>query len=192
MMSLPLLFGTTIQTIPRQFPYLQPDATRVEAWRERLAAYPGLKVGLVWDGNEHPEPLRSISLGELAPLASLSSVQYFSLQFGDAAAAAKKAAAWMNIIDLSDDVADFSETAACMMNLDLILTIDTAAAHIAGALDRPTWTLLPFSPDWRWLLDREDSVWYPSMRLFRQTQRKVWTDVVERVAMAMRQFITTR
>jgi tetratricopeptide (TPR) repeat protein len=186
MMSLPLLFGTTVATIPNDIPYLKPDPARVDAWRERLASYPGLKVGLIWNGSDHPDPLRSIALGELAPLALIEGVQFFGLQFGAAAAEAKKAAAWMNIVDLSADVADFGETAACMMNLDLILTIDTAAAHLAGALGRPTWTLIPFSPDWRWLLDRSDSIWYPTMRLFRQTRRKIWADVVERVAVALR------
>jgi len=189
MMSLPLLFGTTIKNIPRDVPYLKPDEKRVAAWRERLSAYSGLKVGLIWNGSENPEPLRSIALAELAPLASLSGVQYFSLQFGDAAAELKKAPAWVNIVDLSEDVADFGETAACMMNLDLVLTVDTAAAHLAGALGRPTWTLLPVSPDWRWLLDREDSDWYPTMRLFRQSRRKVWTDVVEKVGVAMRELV---
>jgi tetratricopeptide (TPR) repeat protein len=188
MMSLPLVFGTTLQTIPLDVPYLKADPSRVAAWAQKLSAYSGLKVGLVWSGSPNPEPLRSITLAELAPLAAISDVQFFSLQFGPAAADAKKSAAWMNIIDLSEDVADFGETAACMMNLDLILTIDTAAAHLAGALARPTWTMLPFSPDWRWLLDRPDSVWYPTMRLFRQTRRKVWTDVVEHVASALREF----
>jgi tetratricopeptide (TPR) repeat protein len=187
MMSLPRLFGTTLETIPREIPYLRADPQRVEAWREKLAAYPGLKVGLVWNGKEDPDPLRSISMGELAPLAAVAGVQYFGLQVGPAAAEAKKAASWMNIVDLSGDVMDFGETAACMMNLDLFLTVDTAAAHLAGALGRPTWTILPFSPDWRWLLDREDSPWYPTMRLFRQTRRKVWTDVVEKVAVALRE-----
>jgi tetratricopeptide (TPR) repeat protein len=187
MMSLPLIFGTTLQTIPLDVPYLKPDPARVAAWAQKMSTYSGLKVGLVWSGSANPEPLRSMTLAELAPLAEIPSVQYFSLQFGPAAAEAKKAVAWMNIVDLSDDVADFGETAACMMNLDLILTIDTAAAHLAGALARPTWTMLPFSPDWRWLLDRPDSVWYPTMKLFRQTRRKVWTDVVEHVAIALRE-----
>jgi hypothetical protein len=189
MLSLPRLFGTTLETIPREVPYLKVDAERVAVWRERLAAYSGLKVGLVWNGKEDPDPLRSISLEELAPLGSLEGVQYFGLQVGAAAADAKKASAWMNIVDLSEDVMDFGETAACMMNLDLLLTVDTAAAHLSGALGRPTWMMVPFSPDWRWLLDREDSPWYPTMRLFRQTRRKVWTDVVEKVVGEMRQRI---
>ena len=117
----------------RRYPILQADPQRVDAWRDRLAAYPGLKVGLVWNGKEDPDPLRSITLAELAPLAALQGVQYFSLQVGAAAAEVKKAAAWMNMVDLSEEVMDFGETAACMMNLDLFLCIDTAAAHLAGA-----------------------------------------------------------
>jgi tetratricopeptide (TPR) repeat protein len=192
MMSLPRIFGTTLETIPRDVPYLQADPQRIQAWRERLSAYSGMKIGLVWNGKEDPDPLRSIAFGELAPLAAITGIQYFGLQVGPAAQDAKKAAAWMNIVDLSEDVMDFGETAACMMNLDLLLTIDTAAAHLAGALGRPTWTMVPFSPDWRWLLDREDSPWYPTMRLFRQTRRKVWGDVVERVAIALRDFMNAR
>jgi tetratricopeptide (TPR) repeat protein len=188
LMSLPRIFGTTLETIPRDVPYLQADPQRVATWRERLSAYSGVKIGLVWSGKEDPDPLRSIAFGELAPLAAITGVQYFGLQVGPAAQDARKAAAWMKIVDLSEEVMDFGETAACMMNLDLLLTIDTAAAHLSGALGRPTWTMVPFSPDWRWLLDRQDSPWYPTMRLFRQTRRKVWGDVVEHVAFALRDF----
>jgi tetratricopeptide (TPR) repeat protein len=185
MMSLPLRFQTRLESIPREFPYITVDPERVAAWRDRLGSHTELRVGLVWRGSDNPDPLRSITLEELAPLAAVSNVQFFGLQFGEAVADIAKSAAWSKMIDLSAEVADFGETAACMMNLDLVLSIDTAAAHLAGALARPAWTLLPISPDWRWLLDREDSPWYPSMRLFRQTKRKVWTDVIERVAVEL-------
>jgi tetratricopeptide (TPR) repeat protein len=191
-MSLPLRLGTTLETIPRDVPYLKPNPDRIWAWGEKFAGISNLKVGLVWAGSHHPDPLRRISLAELAPVAAVPDVQFIGLQIGKAGAEARETAAWSSMIDVSEDLTDFGETAACMMNLDLILTVDTAAAHLAGALGRPTWTLLPFSPDWRWLLDREDAVWYPTMRLFRQTQRKVWTDVVERVVSALDEFKNPR
>jgi tetratricopeptide (TPR) repeat protein len=181
LMSLPRAFGTRIDTIPAGVPYLSADATKLNAWRARISA-PGSKIGLVWWGNPKPDPARSVPLPVLAPLALVPGVTFYSLQKGDVPADAAAVPAGMNFIDVSHEIKDFADTAAAMMCLDLIITIDTAAAHLAGALARPVWTMLPWSPDWRWMLDRADSPWYPTMRLFRQRDRGDWHSVASQVA----------
>jgi ADP-heptose:LPS heptosyltransferase len=190
LLSLPLRFATDLETIPSTTPYLTADPARVEAWRQRLEADgPGLRVGLVWAGSRgHVNDVhRSLSLREYAPLAQVARVRLYSLQTGAAAAEAASPPAGMSLIDLSSCLDDFADTAAAMMNLDLVITVDTAAAHLAGALGKPVWTLLPCNADWRWLREREDSPWYPTMRLFRQTQSGNWEAVLERVCGALRE-----
>ena len=186
LMSLPRVFGSRLGSIPATVPYLQPDTLRVDAWRGRLSGAAGYKVGLVWAGNpKFPEDrFRSPGLAAIRPLLEIDGIAWFSLQKGTGREQLASAAQ-ANLIDLADDLTDFAETAAAMANLDLIISSCTAPAHLAGALGRPVWTLLPFMPDWRWLLDRADSPWYPTMRLFRQEAPGQWSDVVAAVAAAL-------
>jgi tetratricopeptide (TPR) repeat protein len=179
LLSLPRDFGTTLETIPADVPYLSPEPQRVEAWRERLREG-DFKIGLVWAGNAKPDPARTVPAALLSKLAGIPGARFYGLQ-KRSAPTYQPSPPELQLIDLDDELNDFHDTAAAMMNLDLILTIDTAAAHLAGALARPTWTLLPWSPDWRWMLDREDSPWYPTMRLFRQSRQDEWSDVIDRV-----------
>lgn len=188
--DLPLLFGTTLATIPNAVPYLTPpDAAAVERWRARLAG-PGLKVGLCWQGNpEHPRDReRSLPFAMLKPLLAVPGVRFFGLQVGEAAGQAHGigSAPFESLAnELEDDRNRFVEAAAVVANLDLVITVDTALAHLAGALARPVWILLSFVPDWRWLLEREDSPWYPTARLFRQSALGAWRPVVNRVRDAL-------
>lgn len=184
LLSLPLAFGTTLSSIPLQDPALHAADDRVAFWRARLADDSSeLKAGLVWAGNpsHKNDRNRSIPLSLLVPLANVPRVRLFSLQKGSAAEQIRSCALNQNIADYSDELVDFSDTAALIENLDLIITVDTAVAHLAGAMGKPVWLLLPFAPDWRWLLERSDSPWYPSMRLFRQSRPGDWSGVVERV-----------
>lgn len=192
LMSLPHLLGTTLDTIPAPVPYLRAEPERVSKWAERLSGRPGLRVGLVWQGNPDPrvDRRRSISLAQLAPLAAVPGVRLVSLQKGPGSEQLAELGPILGIenlepeLDASPDA--FLDTAAVMANLDLVVTVDTAAAHLAGALGRPVWVLLRNIAEWRWLLDRPDSPWYPTMRLFRQTandcESGAWRRVVESVA----------
>jgi len=181
MMSLPGLFGTTIESIPAEIPYLRADTDLVADWRVRLAGE-GLKVGLVWAGNvkHQHDHLRSIDLGAFAPLGRVEGVRFFSLQVGRRGDDA--APDGLDIEPVAPALRDFSDTAAALEVLDLLITVDTAPAHLAGALGRPTWILLQQVPDWRWFVDREDSPWYPTARLFRQSRDDDWDAVIARVA----------
>jgi tetratricopeptide (TPR) repeat protein len=185
LMSLPLALGTTLETVPALVPYLSAPAEALAV----AAALPwpdsGLRVGLAWTGNpDHPKNhFRSVPLELLEPLFDLEGVHFFSLQMGPAAA--ELAARRLPITDLAPVTGDMADTAAQMAHLDLILTIDTSMAHLAGALARPVWVLLGHSPDWRWLLNREDSPWYPTARLFRQPRHGGWNPVIERVRIAL-------
>ncbi|CCE01649.1 tetratricopeptide repeat protein [Bradyrhizobium sp. STM 3809] len=185
--SLPLAFATSLDTIPAAPNYLpQPPAERRAVWQQRLGAPSRLRVGLVWSGN--PAHLndhnRSVPLAVLAPLLDLD-VQFVSLQKGVRPADAAVLADRSDILDLTADIRDFVDTAALIDNLDLVLTVDTSVAHLAGALGKPTWIMLPYTPDYRWLLDRDDSPWYPSVRLFRQDARRNYADVVARMREAL-------
>ena len=185
LLSLPRIFGTTLDTIPATVPYLSVSPDEVSRWRDRIfSSAPdakALKVGLVWAGNAKPYPNRTCPPEYLSRLSEIGEVAYFSVQKGDDADPARSPPRDLPTIDLSVDLNDFSDTAAAMLNLDLIISIDTVTAHLAGALGRPTWTLLPRVADWRWLLDREDSPWYPTMRLYRQTTAGDWAGVIARV-----------
>jgi tetratricopeptide (TPR) repeat protein len=181
--SLPYLLKTTLATIPAQVPYLTPDPALVEHWRQRLQGDSRLKVGLAWAGNPNRmgDRERSMQLQTLAPLAQVPNARFFSLQKGPAAAQAIAPPPGMDLVDWSEQLTDFADTAALVANLDLIITVDTAAAHLAGALARPTWVMLQLSPDWRWLLDRTDSPWYPTATLFRQPAFGAWDQVVKKL-----------
>lgn len=185
LLSLPNVFRTRLDSIPNFVPYLQPDAAQVARWKDRLPLPKDcLRVGLVWAGSAaNPNDRnRSITLRELAPLLNVRDCRFYSLQTGSAAAQARDAAGEFESLVVTHGSDDFADTAAVIANLDLIISVDTAAAHLAGAMAAPVWTLLPFAPDWRWLLDRHDSPWYPTMRLFRQSRRGDWQGVVRAIA----------
>lgn len=187
LMSLPYILRVTLETLPGAVPYVHAAPELVESWRERLAPWTGLRAGLVWAGNplHRNDRNRSLHLDDLAALAGLPEWAFFSLQKGPLAKEAACPPHGLVLVDLGPELPDFAHTAAVMMNLDLVITVDTAAAHLAGALGRPVWTLLPFAPDWRWLCERIDSPWYPSMRLFRQPVRGAWGPVAEAVRNAL-------
>ena len=171
LLDLPGRFGTRLDTIPAQVPYLQPPAAARARWQARLAAWPDtLKVGLAWCGS--PQQVnnrnRSMPLGLLEPLWRQPGVQCFGLQKGEAGAWTDVRPSREELPDLTGDWNDFVDSAAMIEQLDLVITVDTAVAHLAGALGKPAWILLPPNPDWRWLLEREDSPWYPTARLFRR------------------------
>jgi tetratricopeptide (TPR) repeat protein len=189
LMSLPALFGTTLQSIPWDGPYVHADPQRAAQWD--LAPHAGdarLKVGLVWAGRpqQWDDRKRSLSLDLLAPLAAVEGATFFSLQVGAAAAQAAAPPAGMRLVDLTARIADFSDTAALVSRLDLVITIDTSVAHLAGAMGAPVWVLVAHAPDWRYHLGREDMPWYPSMRLFRQERDGDWSGAIARVAAALR------
>ena len=185
-MSLPTLLGTEIDNIPRKTPYLATEPTAAAAWRDRLGSFPGPRVGLAWAGNPRHvnDHNRSMPASCLRPLLLAGGATFFSLQMGSAAKDLKGVAGGA-LHELSPEIDDFADTAAIIANLDLVISVDTAVAHLAGALGRPVWLLLPFVGEWRWLLDREDSPWYPTMRLFRQKAPGDWPGIVERVAEAL-------
>jgi tetratricopeptide (TPR) repeat protein len=181
--SLPLAFATTLDSIPAEEAYLPPpEANRVQAWEDRLGRHERLRVGLVWSGN--PKHIndrnRSMPLQVMSPLLDVDAM-FVSLQRDPRPRDADVLRERTEIIDHSRDLTDFVETAALVSCLDLVIAVDTSVAHLAAALGRPTWILLPHTPDYRWLLGREDSPWYPTVRLFRQTKTRDYASVVERV-----------
>jgi tetratricopeptide (TPR) repeat protein len=189
LLSLPRVFGTNLANVPNIVPYLHADAEDASGWQHRLADYsPRVKVGLAWAGSptHTNDRNRSIKLARLAPLGRAPGVRFFSLQKGAAAAEARTPPPGMELVDWTQDLKDFAGTAALIANLDLVIAVDTAVVHLAGAMGKPVWTLLPYVPDWRWLMGREDSPWYPTMRFFRQPSRGEWAGVVQRVADALR------
>jgi Tfp pilus assembly protein PilF len=188
LLSMPLRFGTTVQSVPDRCPYLQPDAAAVARWRERLQESSGLKVGLAWAGNpKYPQDrARSIDLSQLAPLLRQAGVSWYTLQMGTPAEQIKRTPEAASIIDLTPEQTDLAETAALMANLDLVISVDTAVANLAGALGLPTWVLLSGAADWRWNGEQPHlSRWYPAARLFRQSVGGQWSDVIARVAAAL-------
>jgi len=190
LLSLPRIFDTTLETIPARVPYMHSDPERALHWKAKLAADgASMKVGVYWatDTKSRFAPLKSFTLDKLAPLADIAGVTYYSLQRGAAAGQAAHPPRGMALVDLSAELADFADDAALLANLDLVISIDTATAHLAGALGRPVWILTHFPPEWRWLLGRDDSPWYPSMRLFRQARAQPWEEVIARVAQALRE-----
>jgi tetratricopeptide (TPR) repeat protein len=185
LLSLPLFFNTTIESIPANIPYIVTDKKIVRKWEEKTRSNNAqLKVGLVWSGNPKykADKSRSISLENFLQLWKVDGISFYSLQKGEAAAQTKELPKNIRLIDFTDEIYDFSETAGLIENLDLVISVDTAVAHLTGALGKPIWTLLPFSPDWRWMLNRKDSPWYPTMRLFRQPSSGDWETMMEKVS----------
>ena len=184
LMSLPYRFETELATIPARTPYLFADPDAVDRWRDRLGDGGGLRVGVAWRGSARfkRDRIRSPGLAVLEPLFGIAGVRFFSLQKDGGADDLADAGLKGTVRDLTGDWNDFSDSAAAVAGLDLVITPDTAAAHLAGALGRPVWVLLPHVAEWRWLSDRADSPWYPTARLFRQDQPGEWPGVVARVA----------
>ncbi len=178
LLSLPRAFKTTLETIPGKTPYLSADPALVARWRNRIPEDGAFRVGLVWAGSptHGNDRNRSLDPSLLQQLPEIPATRFYSLQIG----AAQPLPA--EIIDLSQGLENFAESAAALACLDLLITVDTSSAHLAGALDIPVWTLIPSAPDWRWQIEREDSPWYTSMRLFRQKKRGDWAGVMKRVA----------
>jgi hypothetical protein len=188
LMSLPALLGTTLATVPADVPYLFADPELVERWRRELAPLPGFKVGIAWQGDPtHPKAgARAIPLRHFEPLARRPGVRLFSLQKGPGTEQLRDVAGHFDVTDfgnrLDEASGPFMDTAAVMKNLDLVITSDTAIAHLAGGLGVPVWVAVPAVPEWRWLLGREDSPWYPTLRLFRQARPGDWEGVFARMA----------
>lgn len=191
-MSLPLHFKTTLETIPNTLPYLNADEIKLKYWSKQLPV-DGLRIGLVWRGSEvhKNDANRSLpGLATLAPLWSVPGITFISLQKGQGEDEASNPPTGQPLIHLGSGIQDFSDTAAIVSQLDLVICVDTAIAHLAGALGKPCWVLLPgVGTDWRWLEEREDSPWYPgAMRLFRQKEIANWVEVVTRVTNALTKF----
>ncbi|MBB5392940.1 MULTISPECIES: tetratricopeptide repeat protein [unclassified Herbaspirillum] len=188
LMSLPHALGTdTIDDIPVLPSYLSAEESSKAIWKdkiERLSKPGNLRVGFVWGGNpEHGnDRRRSIPLTKLLPLFNLPGIDYFSLQKGKPTADLNNLQPGLPVFNLGDDCTDFADTAAAIANLDVVISVDTSVAHLAGALGGPTWVMLPHTPDWRWLLDRDDCVWYPNTRLFRQPEEGNWEAVIAKMA----------
>jgi len=186
LLSLPGVLGTTLATVPARVPYLTADPARIDFWRQQLAEYSSFKIGIVWKGSSTNlrDRWRSVPLTQFAPLGRLEGISLFSLQVGTGHEQMAALGGLFPVTDLSGrfDATSLADAAAVVKNLDLVVSVDTALAHLAGALGAPVWVVLPFAPDWRWMLDREDSPWYPTMRLFRQRQRRNWEEVFERLA----------
>ncbi len=193
LMSCPHLLATTVETVPAEYPYAAAPPERVGLWAERLGALPGLRVGLVWAGNPRPamaalskvDARRSLPLVRLRPLLAVPGVSVVSLQKGAAAAQIGDLPAGERPFDPMASVTSFADTAAILANLDLVITVDTAVAHVAGALGRPVWILSRHDGCWRWLDGREDSPWYPTARLYHQERAGDWEGVIARVARAL-------
>ncbi len=193
LLSLPAIFKTDLSNIPANVPYLTPPPEKIETWRKRFD--PGdqrLRVGLAWAGRpDHSnDAFRSIPLSSFLPLA-IPGVALHSLQKGDRASEALSPPAGMSIVDHSHELNDFSDTAALIHHLDLVIAVDTAVVHLAGAMAKPTWVLLVSCPDWRWLIDRPDSPWYSTMRLFRQNKWNDWAPTLNELSTAFRQWAAT-
>lgn len=188
LLSLPLVFGTTLETVPADIPYLFADEALVARWRDRLAGVSGFRIAINWCGRAtNPvERFRSIPLAHFAAVAAVEDVRLISVQKGAAAEELGSVADHWPVTHLGGELDEtggaFTDTAAVLKNVDLVITSDTAVAHLAGGLGVPVWVGLWATPEWRWLLDREDSPWYPTMRLFRQRQPGDWAEVMGRMA----------
>jgi tetratricopeptide (TPR) repeat protein len=193
LLSLPMLFKTKVSNIPANIPYISPDAARLDAWRRKLSPMRRrFNVGVAWAGNpgQANDRNRSAPLSALKPLSGIEEVALFGLQVGPATA--QITGSGLDLIDLSCDLHDFSETAAAVANLDAVVSVCTSVAHVAGALGKPTVTMLCHNADWRWLVEREDSPWYPTMKLVRQTRRGGWEDVARRVRTEIQQMLRSK
>ncbi len=202
LMSLPLAFKTDISNIPANTPYLKSDLEKSLSWKKTLGAKGKLRVGLVWSGGIRPNQPVSVNKRRNIPLAKLASLKHPNIEFyslqkgqpGESELAELKRSNWSgpDVLDFTSQLDDFSDTAALMDNLDLVLTVDTSTAHLAGALGKPVWILNRFDTCWRWLLDRTDSPWYPTAKLYRQQKAEDWENVVQRVKTDLIDFQRTR
>ena len=197
MLSVPGILKTTFETIPGDVPYIHPNTDLVAKWKERLSKYDGFKIGITWQGSPdfHADAQRSVPLRHFAGLAAVPGVRLFSLQKGAGVEQLDALNGEFEVVRFGDELdresGPFMDTAAIMRNLDLVITSDTSVPHLAGALGVPTWLALPISPDWRWFLDREDSPWYPTMRLFRQQKLGDWEDVFSRITKELRKHVAS-
>lgn len=197
MSGLPALHGTRPDNVLGGAPYLRADPARAAMWKERLdrlAPAAWGRVGIVWAGRaaHNNDRSRSTSLAAFAPLASVPGVTLVSLQKGPAASQAGHYFGAAPLLNLGAEIVDFDDTMAILETLDLLVTVDTAVGHLAGAMGRPAFILLAYAPDWRWMLHRSDTPWYPSVRLFRQTRPGVWDDVMANAAADVAQAIMHR
>lgn len=194
LLSLPGIFKTTLETLPAEIPYLQaPSGSGMQAIAA-INRYPGIfRAGLVWAGGAHNpnDRLRSLKLDQFSDLFRIAGTKFFSLQKSDAVTQLGSIPPGI-ITDLGPYLGDFADTAAAIQELDLVISVDTAVAHLAGALGKPVWTLIPFVPDWRWMLNREDSPWYPTMRLFRQPTPGDWASVISHVSEELKSLVGTK
>ena len=189
LMSLPRVFGTTLESVPWEGAYVRADPARARRWDEVLLPGARRHVGLAWAGRpqQWDDRKRSITLATLAPLAAAPGIAFYSLQKGEAAAQAAAPPPGLRLTDSAARIEDFADTAALMSRLDLVITIDTSVAHLAGAMGVPVWVLVAHAPDWRYHLEREDNPWYPSMRLFRQQTDGDWSGPIGRAAAELAQ-----
>jgi len=194
LMSLPHAFGTTLETIPSERAYVPLEPHRIDRWRREISSDGCLNVGIAWAGDPVGlrNPYKSIPLRLLAPLGRVVGVRFYSLQKGDAAGDAAHAPPELRLVDLSSGIRDLADTAAIIGSLDLVITICTSVAHLAGALAKPVWTLLSDPADWRWMERRSDTPWYPTMRLFRQSRQGDWTGVIEEVSQMLAAVVRDR
>jgi tetratricopeptide (TPR) repeat protein len=194
LMSLPGILGTRLDTIPAAIPYLRATPAKIDAWAARLSGLARPLVGLVWAGQpvNVKDRERSIALARLAPLAQIAGVSFLSLQTGAAAEQAAAPPPGMTLYTVGGELHEFDDTAAVLHAVDLVITVDTATAHLAGAIGKPVWLLNRYISDWRWLLARDDSPWYPTMRIFRQPSWGDWDNVLVQVAEALAAYVATR
>jgi tetratricopeptide (TPR) repeat protein len=193
LLSLPLAFGTRLSTIPAEVPYLRAPAGSIDPWRERLGASRGPRIGVAWSGNpaHRNDRRRSLPLEQFSRLLSLEA-RFVSLQRETRDEDAHALLRFADLTHFGEALRDFGDTAALIELMDLVITADTAVAHLAGAMGKPVWILLPLVPDWRWLLDRDDSPWYPTARLFRQAKAGDWDETLQRVATALERVLQTK
>jgi tetratricopeptide (TPR) repeat protein len=188
LVSLPRILRTTLAAVPAEVPYLAADPGSLERWRPAVGSDQAFKIGIAWQGNpgHSNDRNRSVPLVHFEPLAQVDGVRLLSLQKGPGSEQLAGAAERFAVTDLASQFQTFQDTAGVLKNLDLVVTVDSAVAHCAGALGVPVWVLLPFAADWRWLLHREDNPWYPTMRLFRQKEPCQWAEVFARIAAEVR------
>jgi hypothetical protein len=198
LLSLPRILNTTLETIPATVPYLEPKPELLKQWHRKLDQLDGFKIGIAWQGNPtfRSDRFRSVPLRSFAPLAEIPGVRLISLQKGFGSEQLAEVRELFPVIDLGNDLdaqtGPFMDTAAVMKNLDLVITSDSATPHLAGALGVPVWMATPFAPDWRWLLERSDNPWYPTMRLFRQKETGNWESVFQEIGTALREWCATK
>ncbi|GJQ58186.1 MAG: tetratricopeptide repeat protein [Candidatus Scalindua sp. AMX11] len=179
LLSLPKIFGTTLETVPADIPYIKVDSALCMKWNRRFHTNDNFKIGIAWSGNPKNanDRNRSCSLKDFAVLGDIPHITFYTLQKGTAAEEASNPPGEMNIVNLEKELRDFVDTAAAIANLDLVISVDTVVVHLAGAMGIPVWNLLPFAPAWRWLKEGDSSPWYPTMRLFRQAHPNDWLGV---------------